>query len=818
MTHLRPLHLSWHALLAWLDQPLPVLGDYAYGAKLAALAVGALLAYWLLDRVTRLALVVRRALWNQLRQFWVTAFPPEIPGADADDQSQHLEESVSLVLDDLARAAAAVSAKATEQAGARAQQVSRSILEECRLSADRLKKAFRDKESSAQIELLESEARMIGHLLLSAASEHRHTAAAAPLGLSAVRHLRAELLKLAQSVPLEYRVRQTKEQLGAEPGDTLFVRAFKLQRRLTLFLTSLTGKARAQGRVRRIPLRSIVVRILLEDMIDDLRPPAETLDRDYAESSTQMRESAKIARFNLHSAGALLDGDEGTAAEPPGEALQLALDGIDRTGARIEKLPEEIETLTTAFAAAVSTAVERAGKQLRRDCDVADTFGERVAVATASLLSTWRLFEERGQRKLHSTRSWTEALRARGREAFAGLQTALGIKKPQIELSQATLEEATIEFALKNTPLLYRRLFRFEPLTDEDFLTGCEKFMPAMRAIRQRFNSGLSAAVAVIGPVGLGKTSFTRCALQRHFPDQKPAWIQLQKHLSSESDFVELISTSIGWSTPVRENALPNLVSAIRALPDRPVFVIEGGSMLHLRRVGGFDAVRSLFSLLSNTEGKACWIITFSQAGWDYLDRTFDIFKRFDSCIMLRGLDRTELESALMARHEVSGYDLEFTEGPSLSADIRWKLRQAKDREKRQAILCEEFFDTLHAAAGRNLHAALYYWLRSTQSEGRRKVHVAPLSPFRKEILGDLTLSELFGMLYTLEHDHLTAPLLSQLLRSPLTESRTLLDYLTHRRILSCRREEGAEPRYAPNPILLGPVLEALRDKNFIHA
>ncbi|MFH1724069.1 MAG: hypothetical protein ABII00_05540 [Elusimicrobiota bacterium] len=796
---------------------MAALGDFTYGTKLIGVGVGALILLFLISHTIRIVAISARALWSSIRRFWITAFPAEIPGADTDDQSEQLEQDISKVLREITQAASSAYSEATEGARSEAQRLSLTLLEECRLSAARIRSSFQKEKPSILIESLEAEARKIGHLLLNAASEHHLAAARVPPGRAAMESMRSILQRLTHGSPTGYRVRQIKEQLSFEPGDTLLVTAFKLQRRVALFLTGLVGKARAQGRVRQVPFRSILTEVLLKDLIEELGPPAKTFDQQYENLATHMQETAKIARFNLHSAGALLENDGDSDELARKEALQLALDGLDRTGARLERLPKEADIFCGALMESVTSVVERAGRRIRNDCDVADTFGERVAAAAESLLSSWRLFEERGQRRLRSTRTWAEVLRTRWSKLFVRVQEGLGIIKPQIGPSQATLEEATVEFAIKDTPPLYQRLFRSEPLTDEDFLTGREPFMPAVRTIRQRLDADLSAAMAVTGPVGTGKTSFLRCALQRYFSDKEPIWTQPDSHLRSESDFVDFISKAVELPGGDRPRDVQTLASAIRGLPDKPVIIIEGGSMLHLRRVGGFGAMRALFSLLSGTEGKSCWVITFSQTGWEYLDQTFGINRRFDATITLRGLSRTELEAAIMARHEVSGYDLEFTAGPGLSTDIRWKLRKVKDPERRQTILREEFFDTLHATDDRNLHAALYHWLRSTRSVGRRQVRVAPLAPFRKETLGELTLGELFGMLYALEHDHLTPSLYSQMLRSTLTESRTLLDYLAHRQIFSVRRKEGSESRYSPNPILLGPVLEALRDRNFIH-
>jgi len=806
------------ALNSWLETPAPALGDYAYGVKLFGFGAALLILLWLLDHGFKLLLSAVRSFIAGWRSFWDKALPPEVPGADADDESEALEADLASVLDSARSTTFETAEGLAEAARVDAESLVAAVVGDCRESVSRLQAAFREKPPEALVGELEIEAKRLGHILLDTAAKQRLDSARRPSGAAFVEKMETALRNEIRRVKTQYLVRQIKEELSAEPGDSLFVKAFKLHRRLLLLVSGFLGKARAQGRIRRVPLRELLVHRLIEDLREPLSEAAEELDRRRKEVSAQLREAGKVARFNLHSAGALLETDPEAAENQAEGARQLAMDGLDRTVGKVESIPEDIRSMYEGFAAAVKTIFEDAERQIRADSDVADTLGERVQEAVDAALASWRILGAKGHAQLRSTRSRTGAIRQKAAEAWARVQEHFGLREPQIQSSQAALDEATVEFALKDTPPLYRRLFRFDALSDEDFLIGREDAMAVVRSVKERFEEGLSSVLAVTGPLGSGKTSFLNCALQRYFPETEPLRGAPEEHLSSEAELVAFIAGLFGGDQSEAPADLPALIAKLRGLPKKPVIVIEGGSRFHLRTVGGFDAVRSLFALLSATEGKVFWAFSFSAAGWSYLDATFGLGRRFDGHAPLAGLGRAELETAVMARHEVSGYELEFVEGPGLGADLRWRLRKVRDEETRQALLREEFFEDLSRAAGPSLHAALYHWLAATKGVGRRKVRVSPVTGFRKGNLSGLTMGELFALLYALQHDRITPSMHSRLLRSTLTESRTLLDFLARKRVLVARREPDKEPVYEPNAILFEPMMDILRDRNFIHA
>ena len=82
-------------------------------------------------------------------------------------------------------------------------------------------------------------------------------------------------------------------------------------------------------------------------------------------------------------------------------------------------------------------------------------------------------------------------------------------------------EEFTVDLNAKDLPLLYRRLFRFEPLQDPRFLVGRETEMGAIAAARSMWEANRPVAVILVGQRGSGKTSLINCSLKRTLAGQE---------------------------------------------------------------------------------------------------------------------------------------------------------------------------------------------------------------------------------------------------------------------------------------------------------
>lgn len=808
--HHSVLTISKHAV-AWLEAPEPALGDAAFPVKLAALGVLLLLGAALLTSlIPALARAVRRTLLA-LSGLRAELFVSEA-AHDLEDEGARLDEAIAD-----AQAAVLEACKAcSDEAGENLQRRYNSLVESLTARCEKIIAELSSKNdwTAPRIEAwLDEQEESLRRALSDEAVRVRIEDRRTPPDREFLDAVRSKLRARLKRAPAEFRLRQDREELAAREGDPLFVRFMKAQRRADLRIWGLLGRADAEVRVRRVPFRAILDRRVNEGLFASLGESSREIRDLSSKASEALLEAARILRFNLDSAGAELEEPSDEDSDPIAVARVLAKEGLERTASRLKKLLGEVEEGEARFLLAVEESGERCSAAIRRDADVADTFGERAARVGRAVAASWNEFVDLAKEQASSSAPWREALRAPLAALLGNAAAALGLAKVESRSTQALLEEATTEFVRRKTPPLYRRLFRFDPLSDEDFLVGREADFECFARAKERLAKGLSAAVAVTGPTGSGKTSLIRCAQRRYFQTGPVFEGRIETPVASSAE----LAATLGGVLGVEAADAGGLFDAICAMETPPVIVLEGGSLLFERRVGGLEAMRTFVSLLTATEGRALWVVSFSRDGWNYLDRVLGLSKRFDEHSELDGLGRRGLENAMLARHEISGYDLEFAEEPGLGADAVWRLRGVHDPRRRQEILREDFFDELHRASGSNLHAALYYWLRYTKVVGRKKVVASPVLAIPAAGLRTLGDDELFTMLFVFQHDRLTAAQHARLLRTHEVESGMTLDYLARRRVL-LKTGAGRDAVFRANPILSYPVEKILRERNLIHA
>ncbi|OIO09253.1 MAG: hypothetical protein AUJ52_06695 [Elusimicrobia bacterium CG1_02_63_36] len=804
------LSIALH-LEAWLETPAPMLGDAGFLLKLAALGCAMVAgSALLLSMVLPLARTLRRTL-SALGGVRDELFVSEA-AHDLEDEGARLDTAIAQAQAAVAEACRACADEAGDSLQRRYNALVSSLNARCEQIVEEL--SSKNDWDAAGIEAwIDEQEESLRRAISDEAVRIRIESRRNPADEAFLNAVRAALRPRLKRAPVEFRLRQDREELAGREGDPLFVRLMKAQRRADLRVWGLLGRADAEIRVRRVPFRAILDRRINNALFAALAEGCEEIRRLSEKASDALLEAARILRFNLDSAGAELEEPSDEDRDAIAVARELAKEGLERTAARLKKLLGEVEEGEARFLFAAQDAGKRCAAGIRRDADVADTFGERAARIGGSIAHSWEEFIALSKEQLSSRSAWREALRTPLEAVWGSAAAALGLGRLESRATQAQLEEATVDFVRRRTPPLYRRLFNFDPLSDEDFLEGRDEHLERFARAKERLAKGLSASVAVTGPTGAGKTSLLRCALRRYFKSGPVLQIEIETPIASAPELVRVLADRLG----VKAADGGALAAAIAALETPPIVFLKGGSRLFERRVGGLEAMQAFLSLLTATEGKALWVVSFSRDGWSYLDRVLALSKRFDEHADLDGLDRGELERAMMARHEISGYELDFAEEPGLGADAAWRLRGVRDPRRRQEILREEFFDELHAAAGSNLHAALYYWLRYTKVVDRRRVVASPLAAIPAAALRGLGDDYLFTMLFVFQHDRLTPRQHARLLRMNEIESGLTLDYLTRRRVL-LKTGSGPDAVYGANPILSYPVEKILKERNLIHA
>lgn len=289
----------------------------------------------------------------------------------------------------------------------------------------------------------------------------------------------------------------------------------------------------------------------------------------------------------------------------------------------------------------------------------------------------------------------------------------------------AFVAELEVGADLAGLPANYRWLYRPEPLDDPRLMVGRGDAMERLRAARTRLEAGGPAAVAVVGGPGSGKTTLLGALVSEIGAEEAVRSGTVDRRMVARTELMEWLGSFLFPETDERDPSVRPRFSEPTALAEalgerRELVLLEKGERLFRREVGGYGALTALTEVIEATAGRLGWIVTFESLPWSFIRSVSSLPGAFDEVLELGPLSRPDLEEAIMARHRLTGYDLEF-EPPraGLSKTQAARLRAAGE-EERQAWLRDRCFDHVHGDGHRDVGEALFQWRRCVRADPAR--------------------------------------------------------------------------------------------------
>lgn len=623
--------------------------------------------------------------------------------------------------------------------------------------------------------------------------------------------------RIINSYPNFYIVFQTNENLAFEPDDSLTVKIAKfirraqrsIERRISWSYHPLNRNGQKKTtKVRKIPWKSILKRRIESDLQMTIVEWVNGIDAHLNKIRSALKESARVLHFNLESAAIETTG----SSTNPDMARQTALGSFDRVIARLNSAFEEAAEDWQKLRSTLSEESSRFINQVHRDCDVADTVG---AIASGKLEDfSGSLQNAQDQIKKwfhvalkHVARAWIFL-----RDNFGLARAKLGLKPAETHDWIGALDNATVEFAQRNIPPLYKRVFRFDPLGDEEFFVSRDESLGYIRDAEKRWALGLPSSIGIYGPGGSGKTSLVTCAQQRFFQGSKVFVNTMERYPSDTNELIKQMVTHFQLKISIPPKDIEDLANLINKNVGPAVAIVEGANLLFTRSMNGFKIIDSFFDLVARTRPAILWIITMSEEAWRYLDAVKRISGYFTCVINARNMDREDLERVIMVRHEITGYELEFASQENHSNFFHWKKR--KTPEEVQNNLRKRFFDDLHRATDGNLFASIYYWLCAAEFQGEEKVRIQVLKPLEMGAIRSLNHGQAACLVAALQQGMLWPETYTKIFRATPPQAAMCLNELREKSILLYR----GHGEFVPNPIVIPNATRVLRERNLIHA
>ena len=579
------------------------------------------------------------------------------------------------------------------------------------------------------------------------------------------------------------------------------------------------GELPPDAEILQVPVRELVRPLMDSDVqpgLDELRQRLVDL---FLSTQNTLRDVWKVIRFNVESGIGEMDGETTDRRHLLNTAEEIAVGGLERAGARVGELIAEVEHVAKEVDAGVQGVLNETLDKVEKSLQPGSELDVRLRKFTRLARLRAEGYAEIGEGVGAAFQARWNRLRlfatAMGSALVARLRRVLGIAPVAQQEAQATIDEADLGTVdLNRLPPIYRRLFRLEALQTDDFLVARNDELDTMRQALVRWENKRSCALALVGEVGTGKTSLLNCAEPKLFRRHQVFRHAFEETVNNEADLVRTLCSIIGI------NKASSLDDVTRYFADREepcVIILEHGYELFIRRIGGLEVIRAFLQLISATSQKVFWCLSMTESAWRYLDAVVQISEYFSYMIETRNMPADELEQAVMARHEVSGYGLRFLPGDSPS--VARRLKKAKDEDAQQDILHEVYFDHLSDASKGNVQIALFYWLRSILEVKEDTVFVEALKPLRFAFLASLSADKLFTLAAMLQHGTLTVSEHKEIFRSAQAISQGVLDTLAASNIIQIRPGaiDKGELRYAINPVMRRPVVDLLWNRHILY-
>lgn len=581
---------------------------------------------------------------------------------------------------------------------------------------------------------------------------------------------------------------------------------------------------RRPGRdVRAVEVREAAVQAFDTLKMERIRTAPQAVVRALEEVGTQVAELREVASYAYEAAVAELTDAADTESE---HTIALVTNGLERAG---DKAARARAGLERALAAAIKRArdevedgVARLTHRVTADRLTAGYLDARSYVAT-EVARDWRRWRAR---LAQSGRRIVDGIRTLGR-VLRPLATTLGIRPPPAgttDLSEHTLASAT-QF-VNTLPVVYRRLFAFEPLTDPTLLAGRDEALADVTAAWERWQHGGAGCQVVVSPPGAGITSFLN-VVAGHLRDDAPGAVRkvLRARIRTETALAATLGSWLGLGEADDLDVLAEHVVKAPAGAMPRVVVLEGAEHLHLRVRGGSHLFERFLGFVAETESSVFWIVSLTSSAWQLVRKRAPGYVTDVKHLALSPLLPEQLRDAILSRHLRSGLPLQYAEPTHGRDALRTRARRIQPGEKQQQLIEKHYFERLHRASQGSIRLALFHWLRSADFNALEgSLVVQPLEPL-SPLMDMLDLTQSFALKAILDHGSLTVDEYREVARAPAAEAPHTFRSLVDQHVIEMLAEGDGrndrpplpDERYRVRPFMTGAVIAHLRSRNILH-
>lgn len=522
---------------------------------------------------------------------------------------------------------------------------------------------------------------------------------------------------------------------------------------------------------------------------------------------------SQVSEFNLESALSLFDVVTDDSLEnsiKENTPKDVALEGLERSIEKIEDFRDTLVNLTITNDEILLPSIHKFTKSILELTDTENITEIRLTIAKAKSIEKSKLLKEK---VINNVKNFIPVAILFIKTKFAktvkyvkDILLRSGLYKAPTDVTtdlSKFLKQA--EEALDELPFVYQRLFRSETLQNEALFMGRTEALKNLQTAYKSFHKNQYAATVVIGERGSGKTSLIYHFLSKNNKIPKAVFLSSHTNISEPIEFISFLKTSFD----IDLNTIEEWIQFFNTGKKRTI-VLENIQYLYFRKVGGFKVLYELSSLISATKNNVFWIVTSAKYAFQYLDKSIQISELFAYNIEMNAIDKETIKEALIKRHKISGYNLNFKKPPA--AYLSKKFLKSSE-EMQQEILKEEFFSDINKIAQSNFRIAFMYWIRSTIKVSGSTIYMRSLKTIDTSFLNKIAPAKLLLLNSILLQERLNMADILALSSLDEQQTKNIIHNLFEKGLLTM--DDGNF--YTINIFLYRQITSLLKSKNVIH-
>lgn len=351
----------------------------------------------------------------------------------------------------------------------------------------------------------------------------------------------------------------------------------------------------------------------------------------------------------------------------------------------------------------------------------------------------------------------------------------------------------------------YKQIFSYDYKLNESFVVPSNQ--EKIELIFKEIEGWLTEkeedqSIIIYGDKGIGKTIILD-KIESKFSDLEIIRSVVPTKISDKDALSNYLSNALGQEK--NDNLIRMIMEFDKSNDNKKMILIDDAHNLFLGKVGGFEALKTMISLVNLNSENIFWVLTFNSYSWFYLKGVLSGNNYFRTEVGLERWSDESIRQLILSRHESSSYKLSYDQIMANQGVSKSGL--AKEYAE------EQFFRLLWEQANGNPRVALYLWVGCLKLSFGKYLRVGlPESP-KLQKLNQLDDTSWFVLSTVVSHENLTRKEIADSINISMGEVSHAIKSAVENKLL----HKGKNNRYRIGFMYQQDLVRQLKIKNFIY-